>query len=97
LGTLKFISTSEMLTLISVVAILVMCYGNLRGIREAGRTFALPTYLFSGSVGLMIVIGLIREAMGNLHHVPRYAGSTFALGHSNQGLLSFAIIYMLLK
>ena len=41
-----------------------MCYGNLRGIREAGRAFALPTYLFSGSVGLMIIIGLIREVFG---------------------------------
>jgi amino acid transporter len=87
----------NILDVLAVLMILVMCYGNLRGIREAGRTFALPTYLFSGSVGLMIIIGLIREAMGNLHHVPRYAGSTFALGHSNQGLLSFAIIYMLLK
>ena len=87
----------NILDVLAVLMILVMCYGNLRGIREAGRTFALPTYLFSGSVGLMIIIGLIREAMGNLHHVPRYAGSTFALGHSSQGLLSFAIIYMLLK
>ncbi len=41
----------ELLTAISVVAILLMCYGNLRGIREAGKTFALPTYLFSGTVG----------------------------------------------
>ena len=46
------------LLVISVVAILIMCYGNLRGIKEAGRTFALPTYVFSGSVGLMIVVGL---------------------------------------
>src|SRR6201999_3625467 len=66
LGTLKFISTSEMLTLISVIAILIMAWGNLRGIREAGRAFALPTYLFSGSVILMIVIGLGREAFGHL-------------------------------
>jgi amino acid transporter len=87
----------NILDVLAVLMILVMCYGNLRGIREAGKTFALPTYLFSVSVGLMIIIGVIREAMGNLHHVPRYAGSTFALGHSNQGLLSFAIIYMLLK
>ena len=39
---------SNILTVISVVAVLIMCYGNLRGIREAGRAFALPTYLFSG-------------------------------------------------
>ena len=54
------------LLIISVIAVLIMCYGNLRGVREAGRTFALPTYLFSGSVGLMIIIGLVREAAAAL-------------------------------
>ncbi len=49
-----------------MIAILIMCYGNLRGIREAGRFFALPTYLFSGSVVVMILIGLAREAFGSL-------------------------------
>ena len=58
LGTLSFISVKEILLIISVIAILLMCYGNLRGIREAGRFFALPTYLFSASVILMIIIGL---------------------------------------
>ena len=38
--------------------VLIMCYGNLRGIREAGKIFALPTYLFSGSVRLMIIVGM---------------------------------------
>ena len=36
--------------MISIAIVILMCYGNLRGIREAGRAFALPTYLFSGSV-----------------------------------------------
>src|SRR5258708_4812340 len=31
---------------------------NLRGIRESGRTFAIPTYLFIAGVVLMIVLGL---------------------------------------
>src|ERR1700761_8529801 len=35
---------SKILLVISVVAILIMAFGNLRGIREAGRFFALPTY-----------------------------------------------------
>ena len=71
----------KIVSFISVIAILIMCYGNLRGIREAGRTFALPTYLFSGAVGLMIVVGLIRELLrrcraaargrGVLHRLPR--------------------------
>jgi amino acid transporter len=53
-------------TPISIGIILLMCFGNLRGIREAGKVFALPTYLFSGSVILMIVVGLVREAVGHL-------------------------------
>ena len=50
-----------------------MCFGNLRGIREAGKIFALPTYLFSGSVILMIVVGIVREALGNLPQQNIYA------------------------
>ena len=53
-------------TPISIGIILLMCFGNLRPIREAGKIFALPTYLFSGSVILMIVVGIVREALGNL-------------------------------
>jgi len=33
---------SNILTVISVLVVLLMCYGNLRGIREAGRAFAMP-------------------------------------------------------
>ena len=60
----------KIVLLIAVIAILIMCYGNLRGVREAGRTFALPTYLFSASVGLMIVVGVVREATTGLPQAP---------------------------
>jgi len=85
------------LIVISVLAVVIMCYGNLRGIREAGRTFALPTYLFSGSVGLMIIVGLVREVVGSgLPHVTTQAG-TYPIGHSTQALLSIGMIYMLAR
>ncbi|WP_353115066.1 APC family permease [Microbacterium sp.] len=38
---------------------------NLRGVREASTVFAIPTYLFIGSVGIMIVTGLIRTFLGD--------------------------------
>ncbi|HEY2522267.1 MAG TPA: amino acid permease [Streptosporangiaceae bacterium] len=99
LGTLHFISTSEMLTLISVLAILIMCYGNLRGIREAGRAFALPTYLFSGAVILMIVIGLGREVFGRLPAVDPATlhGSYYTTSHQASLLISFALVLTLLR
>jgi amino acid transporter len=87
----------EILVWISVVAVLIMCYGNLRGIREAGRAFALPTYLFSGAIALLIIVGLVREVTSGLPHVGSYPGPTFPLGHSTEGLLSVGMIYMLAK
>src|SRR5712691_9031260 len=62
----------QILLWISVVAVIIMCFGNLRGIREAGRAFAMPTYLFSGAVAVMIVAGLYRELVGGLGHVHAY-------------------------
>jgi amino acid transporter len=96
LGNIPVIG-SNILTVISVVAVLIMCYGNLRGIREAGRAFALPTYLFSVSVGLMIVIGLVREVTVGLPPVHSYPGATYPIGHSAEGLLSIGMIYVLAK
>jgi amino acid transporter len=37
---------------------------NLRGVRESGRTFALPTYLFIAGVLVMVAVGLGRTALG---------------------------------
>jgi amino acid transporter len=87
----------NILVVISVIAVLIMCYINLRGIREAGRAFALPTYLFSVSVAAMIIVGLVREAFGGLSTVGKYPGPIYAFGHSTEGLISVGMIYMLAK
>jgi amino acid transporter len=89
------LSTKTVLLVISLAAVLIMCYGNLRGIREAGKTFALPTYLFSGAVGLMIIVGLVREAFGGVPRVPSFPGAPVPLGHNTSSLLTFGMIYML--
>ena len=44
--------------MITVAVVLLLAYGNLRGVREAGRAFAFPTYFFVGSAGLVIVVGV---------------------------------------
>ena len=45
---------------IGILAIGLITLGNLRGIREAGNIFAIPTYLFLGSAFLMIAMGVFR-------------------------------------
>ena len=83
---------------ITVAVILLMCYGNLRGIKEAGRIFAVPTYLFSAVVILLIVTGLLREVLGNLHpqDVHQISG-TVPIGSGTTGIITFAMTLTLLR
>jgi amino acid transporter len=83
---------------ITVGVILLMCYGNLRGIKEAGRIFAVPTYLFSGAVILMIVAGLVRELVGDLpKYDPHALHGTYPIGAGTTGIITFAMILTLLR
>jgi amino acid transporter len=83
---------------ITIGVILVMCYGNLRGLKEAGKAFAVPTYLFAGSVILMIVVGLVREIFGDLpKYAPHALPDHYPIGSGTAGLLSFVMIFTLLR
>jgi len=58
-------------TLAMCVAVLViLTVVNLRGVREAGSAFVAPTYLFVGTLGLVIVIGLYKVAVSGGHPTP---------------------------
>ncbi|HEV2934318.1 MAG TPA: amino acid permease, partial [Streptosporangiaceae bacterium] len=93
-----FPAIGRYVTPISIGIILLMCFGNLRGIREAGKIFALPTYLFSGSVILMIVVGIVREALGNLPQQNIHAlHGLFPIGKGTSSVTSLVIIFVLLK
>jgi len=86
----------QVLKYMSISIVILMCYGNLRGIREAGRAFAVPTYLFSGVVILMIAVGLLREAFGTLPLYHPHAG--IVTGHpSDSGLIAFGMVFVLLR
>jgi amino acid transporter len=46
--------------IIGVSAVILLTIGNLRGLRESGNIFAVPTYLFVGGALVMIAIGMVR-------------------------------------
>ncbi|MET0725787.1 MAG: APC family permease [Leifsonia sp.] len=77
---------------LAVFFVIVLAAVNLRGVSESSKTFAIPTYLFIGSVGLMIVTGLVKTAMG----VPPVAESA---GYTVQGeqLAQAGIVLLLLR
>src|SRR5580700_11319528 len=85
---------------ICIGVVLLMAFGNLRGLKEAGRSFAVPTYLFAGSVILMIVVGLIRAMLGNLpDYNPHTLHGTYtpSPGAGSAGLVSAVMIFTLLR
>src|SRR6202045_4639073 len=89
------INSPTVITVISIGIVILMCYGNLRGIREAGRSFAVPTYLFSAVVILMIVVGLVREALGDLgrYTYPRTGQYVAQHGHNTSSLIAFGMVF----
>ncbi|RSS43498.1 APC family permease [Streptomyces sp. WAC08241] len=49
---------------LSVFFVVVLAWLNLRGVRESGRWFALPTYAFIGVIYLMFAVAAVRMATG---------------------------------
>jgi amino acid transporter len=90
------------MTLISIGVVLLMLYGNLRGIKEAGKAFAVPTYLFSGIMILTIAVGLAREILGHLPHWQVHCascGPAYGQGvaPNHQSLITFGLIFVMLR
>ncbi len=53
---------------LSIAALVLIVLVNLRGVRESGLLFALPTYLFVTAIATLVVAGLVELATGTAHH-----------------------------
>jgi amino acid transporter len=84
---------------ITVGVTLILIFGNLRGIKEAGRYFAIPTYTYVVALASVIIIGYVKAATGTLHQIPIPAHSLLvkgAFGSSGEGwLMGLAYINLL--
>jgi len=58
--TSAFPATYDYRVLLAITAVILLTWINLRGVRESGTIFALPTYAFVGGVLLVVGIGLVR-------------------------------------
>jgi amino acid transporter len=81
---------------ITVFIVLILAYGNLRGLREAGRAFAFPTYFFVVMGGLVVVIGVAREIFGDL---PTFTHQSAMIDvvDKHHAIFTGAAIFVLLK
>jgi amino acid transporter len=55
---------------LSVACIALITWGNLRGVRESGRLFALPTYVYVAALGGVLLLGILRHLTGHLPPIP---------------------------
>ncbi|MHB8333990.1 MAG: amino acid permease [Acidimicrobiales bacterium] len=85
---------------ITVGVVLILIYGNLRGLREAGSYFAFPTYFFILMLGITIIVGYVKKFNGTLHHVAQPATDLLVkqqLGHPGTGMLYGVAFLTLLR
>ncbi|KAE8762774.1 APC family permease [Georgenia thermotolerans] len=85
----------EVVLAVAIVAVLMVL--NLRGVRESGTAFAIPTYAFIGAIGLMILVGLWQVLTGRLEPAAS-AGLTLVPDPAfTQGLTGLAGGFLVLR
>jgi amino acid transporter len=82
---------------ISIGFIVLIAYGNLRGVRESGRLFAMPTYFFLAMMAVLLAVGLWRTFVGHLPPLPTDRPGMIPLGRPGDGLLHGAGLFVLLR
>jgi amino acid transporter len=81
---------------LSAAFVIVIAYGNLRGVRESGRLFATPTYFFILNMAALLGYGLYQFVTTGLPDAPRDAGGMLEFGPSGGGLLMGASLFIVL-
>jgi amino acid transporter len=81
---------------IAIAFVLLIAYGNLRGLKESGRIFAVPTYFFIFNMVLLLAVGLVRWALGDLPTEPLVGEGLVEVGEEGGGVLYGASLFVVL-
>jgi amino acid transporter len=79
---------------INVGFVALLAAMNLRGVRESGKTFAVPTYLFIAGVLAMIAVGLARAAFGD---TPVAESAAYGVHAKHVGLAGLGLAVLALR
>ena len=94
ISTFPSLEHLKMEMIFAVIAFLT--FGNLRGVKEAGKAFAAPTYFFVGCMAIVFGMGTWRLINGTLPVLDPYAEGAVHIGQE-QGLMTAAAIFILLR
>ncbi|HEY2639903.1 MAG TPA: amino acid permease, partial [Streptosporangiaceae bacterium] len=88
-----FPALNKYVAIIAVVVVAIIAILNLRGVRESGTAFAVPTYIFIGVVVLMIIWGFTKLALGH----PLHAESDHLKIPAQSTYTGFLLVWVLLR
>ncbi|MEU1080302.1 APC family permease [Streptomyces sp. NPDC005908] len=92
-SAVPFVVENKVPCAIGVIVLLTVM--NLRGVRESGTLFAIPTYVFVAGVFLMIAWGAFRGVV--LGDDMRAPTADFEIKPEHPGLAGFALVFLLLR
>ena len=82
---------------VSVAFIVLIAIGNLRGVKESGRIFSIPTYFFIANMALLLGVGIARLLFGDLPVEVAQDPGLVPFGESAEsGLFMGASLYVVL-
>src|SRR5207248_665829 len=82
---------------ISIAFTALIAFGNLRGVRESGKIFAIPTYYFILNMGLLLGVGAWKWINDALHPAALNQPGVVPVGHPGAGLLYGAAAFVVMK
>ncbi|MFF3314012.1 APC family permease [Streptomyces sp. NPDC003035] len=92
-SAIPFVVENKVLCAIAVIVLLTLM--NLRGVKESGKLFAIPTYVFVAGVFLMIAWGAYKGIV--LDETMKAPTADFEIKPEHQGLAGFALLFLLLR
>ncbi len=81
---------------VSIAFVVLIAYGNLRGVRESGRLFATPTYFFIANMVVLLGVGLAKLFVGDLPVQSLHHAGILDVGNAGAGIFYGATLYVVL-
>ncbi|WP_030566813.1 APC family permease [Streptomyces aureocirculatus] len=92
-SAVPFVVEHKVLCAIAVIVLLTLM--NLRGVKESGKLFAIPTYVFVAGVFIMMAWGSFRGFV--LDDTMKAPTADFEINAEHEGLAGFAMVFLLLR
>ncbi|MFE5908530.1 APC family permease [Streptomyces wedmorensis] len=92
-SAIPFVVEHKVACAVGVIVLLTVM--NLRGVKESGSLFAIPTYVFVAGVFIMIAWGAYKGIV--LDETMKAPTADFEIKPEHQGLAGFALVFLLLR